>query len=68
MMALEYAGETVDLVDHLGQQVCRALLARAALRARQEGRELVTEADVLAGLKDALNEVVTEELGLTHGD
>ena len=59
---MRFSGASVDLLYRIKQSAYRHATDRALEHAMHAGREVVTEADVLAGLRAALEEAASAEL------
>ena len=59
---MRFSAASLDLLYRIRQSAYRRAKDFALRHARDDGREVVTEADVLAGLRTALDEAVADEL------
>ena len=65
---VRFSGESIDLLRSIKYAADRRVSDRASEHALQAGRDLVTEADVLAVLRSALAEVAAEQVRSEHAE
>ncbi len=60
--ALAFTWDADHLMDELADGLAQALFDKTIQKARREGQKLITEADVRACLREALDEVAAKGL------